>query len=168
MKKMANAFQNPLTNDTQQAANDLSGDETPQKIALEKMTHLLTQHMPVPKSGGLTPNPAIQQRVRNTMQPRKNTLQSLCDIFRFRIPIYQAACGMAMACFIVLASTHIFSSHSTIQTPQTPKTGLDLLNATAILGALNEEILHTTPSDSLGAFRFEMPDTFSSARVDTL
>ena len=163
MKKMANAFQNPLAIDTQQTAHNISVEETSQKIALENMTRLLTQHMSVPKSGGLTPHATIQQRVRNTMQPRKNTRQNLRDIIRFRIPIYQAAFGMAMACFIVLASTHIFSSNNTLQTPHTPKTNLGLIDSTAILGALDTKALRTTTSDSLGAFRFEMPDTFSSA-----
>ncbi len=155
MKKMANEFQNAWANGT------------PQEEASEKMTRLLTQHLSVPKTGGLTPNPAIQKRVRNTLKPRKNTRQNLRHIIRFRIPMYQAAFGMAMACFIVLASTHIFSSHTT-QTAPTPKPDLGVLDAKSILGALNKEVLRTTPSDSLGAFRFEMPDTFSSARVDTL
>jgi hypothetical protein len=155
MKKMANEFQNALANDT------------PPKEASPKMTHLLTQHLSVPKTGGLTPNPAIQQRVRNRLKPRKNMRQNLHHIIRFRIPIYQAAFGMAMACFIVLASTHIFSSHTTQIAPN-PKPDLGLLDSTAILGALSKEVLRTTSSDSLGVFRFEMPDTFSSARVDTL
>ena len=167
MKKMADAFLNHKTNGKWQTANGTPVEETYQKIEMEKMAHLLTQQMAVPKEGGLTPNATIQQRVRNTMQPRKNTLQNLRDIFRLRIPIYQAAFGMAMACFIFLASTHIFSSNNT-PAPHTPNIGLGLLDSTAVLGALGTEALRTTTSDSLSTLRFEMPDTFSIAPVDTL
>lgn len=167
MKKMANAFQHHEANGKWQTTNDTSAEEVSQQIEMEKMAHLLTQHMAIPKSGGLTPNATIQQHVRNTMQPRKSLFWKLRGLFQFRIPIYQAAFGMAMACFIVFASTHIFSSNNT-QAPHTPNTGLGLIDSTAILGALSTEALRTTTSDSLGAFRFDMPDTFSSARVDTL
>jgi len=167
MKKMANAFQNHEANGKWQTANGTPVEEVSQQMEIEKMATLLTQQMAVPKEGGLTPNATIQQRVRNTMQPRKNTLLNLRDIFRVRIPIYQAAFGMAMACFIVLASTHIFSSNNT-PAPHTSNIGLGLLDSTAVLGALSTEALRTTPSDSLGAFRFELPDTFSIAPVDTL
>ena len=147
--------------------NALDPLQSPAEKAQEKMAHLLTQHMAVPKTGGLTPHAAIQQRVRATMQPRPSFLDTIRGFFQFHIPMYQAAFGVAMACFIVFASSHILSSNNT-QAPQASNHGLGLLDSTAVLGAINQEVMRTTTSDSLGTMRFEMPDTFSNAVVDTL
>lgn len=148
-------------------ANELDPLPSPAEEAHEKMAHLLTQHMAVPQSGGLTPNATIQQRVRATMQPRQSLTEKIRGIFQFHIPMYQAAFGVAMACFIVFASSHILSSNNT-QAPQASNNALGLLDSTAVLGAINKEVMRTTTSDSLGTLRFEMPDTFSNAVVDTL
>jgi hypothetical protein len=141
-------------------ANELDHLQLPAEEASETMTTLLNQHMAIPTSGGLTPNAAIQQRVRATMQPRKKSLGNLRDIFQFRIPMYQAAFGMAMACLIVFASGHILSPNNTA-TPQASNAGLGLLDSTAVLGALSKDALRTTTSisDSLGAFSPSVVDT---------
>ena len=162
MKKTANEFQSHFEDGRRQTANGKPAEEVS-----EKMAHLITERMAVPKSGGLTPHASIQQRVRATMQPRKSFFATLRDKLQFHIPMYQAAFGMAMACFIVFASSHILSSNNST-TPQTSDNGLGLLDSTAVLGAISREALRTTTSDSLGALRFDMPDTFSNAVVDTL
>ncbi|MGA1199093.1 MAG: hypothetical protein ACO36I_21585, partial [Candidatus Latescibacterota bacterium] len=152
MKKMANAFQHHEANGKWQTTNDTSAEEVSQQIEMEKMAHLLTQHMAVPKTGGLTPHAAIQQRVRATMQPRPSLTEKIRGLFHYHIPMYQAAFGVAMACFIVFASSHILSSNNT-QAPQTSNNGLSLLDSTAVLGAIHQEVMRTTTSDSLGTLR---------------
>ena len=150
-----------------QMANGLDPLQPPAEEASEKMAHQITQHLAVPESGGLTPHETIQQRVRATMQPRKSLFGILRDKVHFHIPMYQAAFGMAMACFIVFASSHILSFNNS-SAPQTSDNGLGLLDSTAVFGAISRDAFRTTTSDSLGALRFDMPDTFSNAVVDTL
>jgi len=140
-------------------ANECDQVQVSLEEAPQDMTTLLKQHMAVPQSGGLTPRANIQHQVQAKMQTHKHPFHKLRDLFQFRIPMYQAAFGMAMACFVVLASTHIMSSsNSTSQQP----TATGVLDSTAVLGAIRQETLRTTTSDSLGA------NTFTTSAVDTL
>lgn len=140
-------------------ANECDQVQVSLEEAPQDMTTLLKQHMTIPKSGGLTPRANTQHQVRAQMQTRKHPFHKLRDMFQFRIPMYQAAFGMAMACFVVLASTHIMSSNN-ISSQQPTATGV--LDSTAVLGAIRQETLRTTASDSLGS------NTFSSSVADTL